>query len=296
MTAELRMRPTPNAIAAAAGSAPSSPGVYFFLSRKRDVLYIGMAKDLRRRLRQHANAPRDALYRRVSGVRWEELPDEDAAAAREADLIVALQPPYNAAIAGEGRWTYVHVAPRTAGRLRFILSSGLDATKDARVYGCFPHLGAGVGSLPGTACSDGYSAFLRLAWAASGEGTHYPGRITRGTPPESFDVALAPDDLAPLHAFLSGTSRRLLPALSVRAWRRHPYMHPGIARDYRLAGAFFDFGPKAIRDLRRRHGLPRGPLAQHVIEQLLTDEVASITGAPCGEHHETAAPAREILR
>src|SRR4051794_32184506 len=98
-------------LASAAASAPHSPGVYFLLDRRNTLLYIGMAKDLRRRLQQHANAPRDALYRRIADVRWEELPDEDAAAAREADLIVALQPPYNASIAGEGKWAYIHVTP-----------------------------------------------------------------------------------------------------------------------------------------------------------------------------------------
>src|SRR5436305_15043289 len=92
----------PSPLVAAAATAPNSPGVYFFLDRRNTLLYIGMAKDLRRRLHQHANAPRDSLYRRISGVRWEELPDEDAAAAREADLIVALPPPYHASIAGHG--------------------------------------------------------------------------------------------------------------------------------------------------------------------------------------------------
>src|SRR5438067_9014728 len=139
-------------LADAAANAAHSAGVYFFLDRRNSVLYIGMAKDLRRRLQQHANAPRDALYRRITGVRWQELSDEDAAAAREADLIVALQPPHNASIAGDGKWAYIHVTPlpRTA-RVRFAVSKQLEAPPGTRVYGCFPHLGAGVGSLPGIA-------------------------------------------------------------------------------------------------------------------------------------------------
>lgn len=262
------------ALAVAARGAPAEAGVYFLLGRRREVLYIGMAKDLRRRLRQHAGSPRYGLYRRVADVRWETLPDEDAAAAREADLIVALQPPYNASIAGEGRWAYIHVASRPGGRLRFALSADVDAEDRTRVYGCFPHLGAGVGSVPGIACSDGYAAFLRLAWAASGEGTHYPGRITRGTPPERFDVTFAAADPPALHAFLSGTSARLLPSLSVRAWQRHPYMHGGLARDYKLAESFFAYGPKALRALRLRHALPSGPVEQATFERVLAEEVA----------------------
>ena len=271
-------RPPDPPLGEAARAAPASAGVYFLLGRRREVLYIGMAKDLRRRLRQHAGYPRYGLYRRVAGVRWETLPDEDAAAAREADLIVALQPPYNASIAGEGRWAYIHVAPRPAGRVRFALSAAIEAEHGERVYGCFPHLGPGVGSVPGIACSDGYAAFLRLAWAASGEGTHYPGRITRGTPPESFDVVMPDDDAPALHALLSGTSARLLPSLSVRAWQREPYMHGGLARDYKLAEAFFAYGPKALRALRLRHALPAGPVAQATFERVLAEEVAAAVG------------------
>ena len=162
--------------------------------------------------------------------------------------------------------------------MRFALSAAADSVKGECVYGCFPHLGAGVSSVPGIACSDGYAAFLRLTWAASGEGTHYPGRITRGTPPESFDVAMPEDDAQALHALLSGTSARLLPSLSVRAWQREPYMHGGLARDYRLSEAFFVHGPRAIRALRLRHGLPAGPVDQGTFERVLRDEVARVVG------------------
>src|SRR5437588_2752041 len=113
-------------LAEAATNAPHSSGVYFFLDRRNGLLYVGTAKDLRRRLQQHANARRDALYRRVAAVRWEELPDEDTAAAREADLIVALQPTYNASIAGDGKWAYINVsAPKGGKRVRFALSKEL---------------------------------------------------------------------------------------------------------------------------------------------------------------------------
>jgi hypothetical protein len=276
MPAQTRPKPDATALASAIGAAPSTPGVYFFLDRRRTLLYIGKAKDLRRRLQQHA-ASRGSLYRRIAAVRWEQLPDEETAAAREADLIVALQPPYNASIAGEGMWTYIHVAARRkTSRVRFTLSSELEGARDDRAYGCFPHLGAGVGSIPGIACSDGYSAFLRLLWAASGEGAHYPGRITRGTPPETFDVTLDPADIPALHAFLSGASRRLLPALAVAARRRDPYMHGGLARDYALAERFFKHGPRALRNFRLRHRLAPAPVPANVIEDLLTEEVEKI--------------------
>ena len=107
---------------------------------------------------------------------------------------------------------------RKAGRrARFAVSKDLDASPTTRTYGCFPHLGAGVGSVPGIACSDGYCAFLRLLWAASGKDEHFPGRITRGSPPETFAVTVDPGMTASLHSFLSGTSKRLLVELAIDA-------------------------------------------------------------------------------
>ena len=272
---------TDTPLAHAAANAPHSPGVYFFLDRREELLYIGMAKELRRRLQQHANAPRDALYRRVAAVRWQELSDEDAAAAREADLIVGLQPPYNASIAGDGKWTYIHVTPlpRTA-RVRFAVSKQLEAPPGTRVYGCFPHLGAGVGSLPGIACSDGYCAFLRLLWAAAGDDAHYPGRITRGSPPETFAVAVDPAMNASLHSFLSGTSKRLLVELAIDARQRDAYMQAGLARDRALSERFFEYGPRAVRTLRLRHALPAGPMPRPLIERLLRNEVDTTIRTP----------------
>ena len=290
-------------LAHAAGTAPHSPGVYFFVGRRNELLYIGMAKDLRRRLQQHANAPHDALYRRVAAVRWQELSDEDAAAAREADLIVGLQPPYNASIAGDGKWTYIHVTPlpRTA-RVRFAVSKQLEAPPGTRVYGCFPHLGAGVGSLPGIACSDGYCAFLRLLWAAAGDDAHYPGRITRGSPPETFDVAVDSAMNASLHSFLSGTSKRLLVELAIDARQRDAYMQAGLARDRALAERFFEHGPRALRTLRLRHALPAAPVPRAVLERLLREEVEAIIGSPnpspngslAPRHHPAGTPAADV--
>ena len=86
-------------------------------------------------------------------------------------------------------------------------------------------------------------------------------------------MTLDESDLPVLHSFLSGTSLRLLPALSVRAWQRHPYMHSGLARDYRLAEAFFEYGPKALRNLRLRHALAPGAVHRSVIQRVLAEEV-----------------------
>jgi excinuclease UvrABC nuclease subunit len=88
--------------------------VYVLLADDRELFYVGKAGDLRARLKQHASTipgrrePRLArLYGCVNDVCWEELPDEATAAVREADLIVSLRPPFNAAHVAEGRWNFI---------------------------------------------------------------------------------------------------------------------------------------------------------------------------------------------
>jgi predicted GIY-YIG superfamily endonuclease len=271
-------------LADAVPAAPDAAGIYCFLSAKGELLYVGKAVSLRRRLAQHANDARrpgtrraGSLYRRAAHVRWETARDDDAACAREADLIVALHPPFNAMIAGEGCWAYVFVTPLANCRVRFTVSDRADA-EGGRTYGCFPHLGVGVSSRPAIACSDGYVALLRLLWLASGDGGYVPRRIAAGSPPERFDVALESSMRAPLHSFLSGTSRELLRQLSAVRTPEDPLLERVRVHDLPTAEGFFLWAARAMRALRLRHALPPGPVAREQFEALMSDELRSSIG------------------
>ncbi len=261
----------------AAGRAPDSPGVYFFLGADDVLLYVGKAGHLRRRLQQHAKAkpgPRErlaALYQRVADVRWEEQATEELAAVREADFIVVLQPVFNASLAAEGCWVHLSVHREGAATT---LALG---TEHGRAYGCFPHLGRGLSSRPGIACSDGYAAFLRLLWAASAPpGARIPRAILAG-PPDAFSLTLDRALDRPLHAFLTGVSGGLLSELASRL-AVEEYMRPALARDQVAAEGFFIHGPRALRQLRLRHRVPSGPMSRATIEALLLAEARAAIG------------------
>jgi predicted GIY-YIG superfamily endonuclease len=270
------------AIAEAIVEAPRRPGVYFFFGPQRGLVYVGKASNLRRRLAQHARpgvGRLSAIYPFVREVRWEVLPDDDAAAAREAELILALRPAFNASLADDGRWTYLIVAA-SDDTMRFTLSQ--DARADSgRIYGCFPYLGTGVHSRPAIACSDGYTAFLRLLWASGSAplGSQFPPAVQGASPPAAFDVAAAPSLRGQLHAFLAGTSDRLLGALDALVVSRDAYMQPGLRRDRNAAAEFFRYGPRAIRALRLRHGIRSRPLSRALFERLLRAEVEDALGS-----------------
>lgn len=184
-------------------------GVYFLLDEDGDVLYIGKAVDLRRRIAQQRRA------RNVHAVAW--LEDDDPE-AREAELILALRPRLNRSLVADGRWPYVNVEGSV-----FTLSR--EPSRGA--YGCFPSLGVGVLSRPGNALSAGYVALLRLLW----RGERYPRAISGASPPASFDVGA---EYADVHAFLSGTDDRLLRSVDLDA--REPYLRPALRRDSSASG------------------------------------------------------------
>ena len=285
-------------MSAAATGAPPAPGVYLFLGEGDVVLYVGKATLLRSRLRQHANAgpPTSHLHRRYDLVRrvvWEVAENEEAAAWREADLIFSLRPPFNAnpglrsrdPIGGVARPPFVVVTEGADATLRFALEP--ESAAVGRVYGCFPHLGKGVASRLGIACSDGYVALLRLLWAASGQGTHMPASITRSAP-TTFETSVELELRPGLHRLLSGVSARVLDMLVEAAASRPPFMQPALARDKQSAAGFFAAGPQLVRERRLRHGVKTTPVDASTYCRLVIEEISSSVG--------DANPARSIGR
>jgi predicted GIY-YIG superfamily endonuclease len=83
---------------------PQSPGVYLMRDAQENILYVGKAKNLKQRLNSYRVANPDRLARRhlrllraVARIDLEECPDETAALAREAELLLALKPTFNRA-------------------------------------------------------------------------------------------------------------------------------------------------------------------------------------------------------
>jgi predicted GIY-YIG superfamily endonuclease len=271
---------------AAAADAPRQPGIYLFLDDGDDVLYVGTAGNLRQRLRQHAAtvSAGSGLHQRYDLVRrvvWEIAASEEAAAWREADLIFALAPPFNAnpglrtadPVATGARVPYIVVVEATPDTLRFTLEPAVP--RDGRVYGCFPHLGKGVASRLGIACSDGYTALLRLLWAAAGQGSRMPAAITRSAP-YSFTVTAPPAVRDGLHRFLSGTRSRLADDLLRAASHRPEFMGPALRRDKDAALRFFAAGPQLVRARRLRHRVRARVLDAQTYRILVSDEISPV--------------------
>jgi predicted GIY-YIG superfamily endonuclease len=83
-------------------AVPERPGVYLMSTARDGVLYVGKAKNLRRRLGSYRSGTAERFPRkltrlllRVERIDWDECADETAALARERELIRALQPRFN---------------------------------------------------------------------------------------------------------------------------------------------------------------------------------------------------------
>jgi DNA polymerase III epsilon subunit-like protein len=92
--------------------APSRPGVYLFLGRNDQVLYVGRARDLRARLRSYFRSDRqrpavEAAVAAAERIEWRVLGSELEAALEELRLIRELRPPGNARVSRPERHVWL---------------------------------------------------------------------------------------------------------------------------------------------------------------------------------------------
>jgi predicted GIY-YIG superfamily endonuclease len=275
-----------SALTDAAKRAPREPGVYVFLGSDGELLYVGKATDLHRRLTNHArdesrtnDLRRHVLLNTVRAVHWELCCDDRAALVREADLIVMLKPTFNASHAEQNRDHFLIVNSGSAPA-SFELTG--TASRPGRVYGTFPHLAKGAHSHVAKRTKLGYTALLRLLWAVGSpdRAARMPVRISGSSPPSQFAVPVAPESRTLLHNFLSGRSARLLPALlAATATADIPaFARAALERDAEAAGEFFELAPRPVRRFRLRHQLARTPVSGAVMAELLAQELSETTG------------------
>jgi DNA polymerase III epsilon subunit family exonuclease len=92
--------------------APTRPGVYLFVGRKDQVLYVGRARDLRARLRSYFRSDRqrpavEAAVAAAERIEWRVMGSELEAALEELRLIRELRPPGNARVSRPERLVWL---------------------------------------------------------------------------------------------------------------------------------------------------------------------------------------------
>jgi DNA polymerase-3 subunit epsilon len=92
--------------------APTRPGVYLFLGRNDQILYVGRARDLRSRLRSYFRSDRqrpavEAALAAAERIEWRVKGSELEAALEELRLIRDLRPPGNARVSRPERQVWL---------------------------------------------------------------------------------------------------------------------------------------------------------------------------------------------
>ncbi len=132
--------------AAAVEDLPDTPGVYLFYGENALPLYIGKAKNLRRRVlahfaADHASAREMALAQQVRRVDWQETAGEIESLLREAALVKSLSPSHNRQLRASEEvcsWT-LEDAGEGWLRPRLLGAGELDFSQPLACYGLFKH-------------------------------------------------------------------------------------------------------------------------------------------------------------
>lgn len=95
-----------------AATLPHAPGIYRYYDIAKKLLYVGKAKDLRKRIasyfvKQHDNRKTAVLVAQIDSIEWTVTNDEHDAFLLENSLIKHFKPPYNISLKDDKSYPYV---------------------------------------------------------------------------------------------------------------------------------------------------------------------------------------------
>jgi len=123
---------------------PREPGVYRMLDGDRKVLYVGKARNLRKRVSSYfqrkPDSPRTiAMVQQVRDLNFSITPSEAEALILEHNLIKQLKPRYNVLLKDSKSYPYILLTDEPYPRLRLYRGN---RSKPGEYFGPFPHAGA----------------------------------------------------------------------------------------------------------------------------------------------------------
>jgi excinuclease ABC subunit C len=210
----------PGPLAALARRLPAWPGVYRLLDAAAEVLYVGKAADLRRRVasyfvKRHASARIGTMVRQVADIQVTVTASEAEALLLENTLIKTLKPRYNVMLRDDKSYPYIYVsAEEDFPRIAFHRGA---RSRPGRYFGPYPSAGAVRESLallqrtfPVRQCEDHYFR------TRSRPCLQY--QMHRCTAPCVGYVGIADyaEDVRGAELFLEGRDRELIEMLAAR--------------------------------------------------------------------------------
>ncbi len=128
---------------------PDTPGVYFFLDKRKKVLYIGKATDLKSRVRSYFASDLHKtrgpiitkMVEKAASIDWRETDSVLEALILEANLIKTYKPAANTDLKDDKSWNYVVVTKEDFPRILLVRGKELPFIdfKPLHTFGPFPH-------------------------------------------------------------------------------------------------------------------------------------------------------------
>lgn len=189
---------------------PKTPGVYKMYGRKKSLLYVGKAKNLRSRLFTYRrvnnkNSSRKVrrLVQMVRNIELEQLPSEEKALLRENELIRLHRPPFNRAKKAPETYYYVSAVPKNKV-VSFRLRMQIPEEHTEHTYGAFKGHARVRRAL---------GALLRQLYIITyGLNTPFdlPGQLSQKFTPLYYQLELNRDNQLLVRDYLQGVSDELL--------------------------------------------------------------------------------------
>ncbi len=184
---------------------PHKPGVYTMYGKKDEVLYVGKAKDLFKRItsyRYSKSKKVQSMIAQIDRIGFEICKTEMDAILLENLLIRSLRPPFNHA--NKKPETYYYVSTKRRGNKREFRLSMRVLDEYTKVYGCFKGH---------TRVRKGLGALLRLLYLQHRmiDSAHYlPSQLLGRLAPMRFNCEIDKASKKLVHDFFLGKSKVLI--------------------------------------------------------------------------------------
>lgn len=242
-------------------TVPRVPGVYRVLDARGEVVYVGKAVNLRRRLSQYRNATRRKKHRKMreivksaASIAFEPCATELEAELREAALIRDLRPRWNAAMAFSFLYPMVGLGTTDPGLLSIALSSRPAERPELDWHGAYRSR---------EVTGEAFFALARLLRHVGHR--EKTARRARGERTYAFSFRRLPRDSSEAWAaFLRGEDRGVLSSL-VLALAEKPKARSdraAVQADLDALDRFFRHEARRLREACRRVGEARWPVPQ----------------------------------
>ncbi len=239
---------------------PSAPGVYRLYDATGGLLYVGKARDLRRRLAQYRTTRRTkkdrkrrALVRSAARIVWDVCESELDASLQEIRLIQALRPREN--VAGAFPFLYPFIGIRGDARaIYFCLTTAPEAFSEFDLHGAFRSRDA---------TGEAFFSLMRLLGIVG----HPVSRRRRSHVAHSYVFGfrrLPVDWPAQWDRLLRGASRDALEDLSLRLLEHAcaRARSAAVQESLRAVGRFFDDEARELAEAIAATGYARYPVPQ----------------------------------